>query len=199
MTKLEVFRPVGNIFLGSFIDLMAVLFVIQVCLEGSAQEITSSVCVALVAVALSWLVFLRPRLVFNEATLEIVNPLQTIVVGYFDITDFNTRYNLTVKVAGRKFAVWVAPAPTRYSSRGIGKQDVRGLGIEVAGTIRAADSPNSASGVAAHLLRTNISAAEAAKTKGKRDTRVHVRYNSVGFVAVLVPSVAFVLAQLLFH
>lgn len=197
MTKPEIFRPVSNLLLGFFVVLMAILFVLQAGVTGGLAEVVTSVFIAATAIAVSWLLFLRPRIIFNEDTLEIINPLRTIVVGYKQITDLDTKYGLTVKVADRKFSVWVAPAPSRYTSRGVNKQDVRGLGIEVAGTIRAADSPNSASGVAAYLLRTKMDGAT--ETASSRTLELQVRFNSWGAAAAFVPFAAFVLAQLVIH
>ena len=197
MTKPEIFRPISNVLLGTFVILMAILLIIQVSLAGNYRDTVSGLCLAATAAAASWLLFLRPRLVFGENALEIVNPFRTITLAYGEINDLNTRYNLTIQVGARRFAVWVAPAPTRYSSRGIGKQDVRGLGIDAAGSIRAADSPRSASGVAAYLLRTRIEAADGKSTSNSGEASV--AFNYWGAAAVLIPVSAFLLAQLLIH
>jgi hypothetical protein len=199
MTKPEIFRPLSNLVMGAFVILMAILFCVQFVVAGNQTDALAGGCIAAATVSAGWLIFIRPRLRLGEHELLIVNPLRTVKIDYRDITSVNNKFALTIYVGQRHFAIWVAPAPNRYSSRGIGRQEIKGLGIEAAGNIRAADSPRSASGVAAFLLRSKIDALSTKSETFASKQQLNVRFNYWGAAAVLIPIIALGLLQFVAH
>lgn len=59
---------------------------------------------------LTYLIWVKPKLVLKVDTVEVVNPLRTDLISYSDILDLETKWSLAILHTGGKTRVWVAPA-----------------------------------------------------------------------------------------
>lgn len=143
-----------------------------------------------------WLVFVRPKLVIGDEGVTIVNPLETITLGWDAVDALEVKYVLTFFVAGKKVNSWVATGPGRYHARTIHKTELLGVGIDKrdieAGNIRPGESPRTASGQAIALCRLRWKAYQAAVYNGKQFARVEVStsFNLLGAGALVLTVLA---------
>lgn len=161
MSKPQVFRPISNWLLAATAWLILGLLPIEPLLEGNWLQGLKSLSFATAAAALVWLVFARPKLQVYEDRVVVTNPLRRHTIGFGALEAVNTRYFLTIQVAGKLVKCWVAPTPSRYASRGVRAIDLKGLPLQaIPGanqgddlSLRAGDSPKAHSGQAAAILR----------------------------------------------
>jgi hypothetical protein len=100
-----------------------------------------------------YLVLHRPYVLIGDESITIVNPLHHYTFSWSDVESIDSKYTMSVTVAGRVIHAWAAPAPSRYSARKVHPSEVKGFNIEIAGSIAHGDSPRSDSGVASYLAR----------------------------------------------
>ena len=186
MNNIETFRPrSGYIFAGIVWAIFVGVFV-QVLLEGNLHATLVSAGISGFACASAWLIYIRPKVVFGDEGVEVVNPMRRYSFSWAAVDRIDTKYALEFYLGTKKIGVFAAPAPSRYHARTIKSHDVAGMGFKAGEEIRAGDSPRSHSGVAAHLARTKLKAFKAAKGKGSK--ALTVRFNYTG-AAVLIASV----------
>jgi len=151
VTNAQVFRPLSGI------ALAATVFLICGVLVASHLQNVGIWLWGAAACAGAWLVFVRPKLVIGDEGVVVVNPLQTITLGWATVDALDVKYALTFIVGGRKVTCWSATAPSRYHGRSIHKSELLGIGINKrdieAGVIRPGESPRTASGQAIALCR----------------------------------------------
>lgn len=110
----------------------------------------------------TWALFWKPRMLITGGGVTFYNVLRTVYIPWLAITDIDTKYALTLVTAApngtgtARHTAWAAPAPTRYSARGLNKQELRALppSTFLADTVRPGDLPSTDSGYAAQLIRT---------------------------------------------
>ncbi len=97
----------------------------------------------------------RPSILFTDIGIGIKNPFSTIVLDWDDVIDLETKFVLTITSKYGQIRCWAAAGPSRSQHRRIHPGDLRGMqrgSLE----IKAADSPRSDSGAAAHIARLRI-------------------------------------------
>lgn len=97
----------------------------------------------------------RPSILFTNLGVGIKNPFSTIVLDWADVIDLETKFVLTLSSRHGPIRCWAAVGPSRSQHRRIHPGDLRGVqrgSLE----IKAADSPRSDSGAAAHIARIRI-------------------------------------------
>jgi len=77
-----------------------------------------------------WLLFVEPRIRFDENTLIITNPLRVLVADWAAVRGFETKFGLTAVWADGKFVSWSAPSPSRLTARRIRSVDLRGTRLQ---------------------------------------------------------------------
>jgi hypothetical protein len=77
-----------------------------------------------------WLLFVEPRIRFDENTLIITNPLRVLVADWAAVRGFETKFGLTAVWADGKFVSWSAPSPSRLTASRIRKVDLRGTSLQ---------------------------------------------------------------------
>jgi len=97
----------------------------------------------------------RPSILFTDIGIGIKNPFSTIVLDWADVIDLETKFVLTIASKHGQIRCWAAAGPSRSQHRRIHPGDLRG---EQRGSleIKAADSPRSDSGAAAHIAQLRI-------------------------------------------
>lgn len=161
MSKHETFRPKGNAAWAAVAFTLDALFLIQIVwFPSEGNNFVNMAIVALVAV-ITYLLWVKPKLVLRADDLVIVNPLKTVVVKYSEITDLQTKWTLTVFHTTGKVNVWVAPANGK--SRWIAESTFRWrnsrvpLTGEISGDVAPiSQSTRSDSGLAAELIRQRL-------------------------------------------
>ena len=154
MNNPQIFRPKsGYIFAGMGFWIVATMLYIQIIDYGfNFDFIIASIWGVLVCL-ICYQIFIRPKVVFFDEGVEIVNPFTQYVIGWQDVEQIDTRYTLSIKthVGGgeiKQIYAFAAPAPGRYHSRSIHPSELRGLNIQGGGSIQVGQSPRSHSGVA---------------------------------------------------
>jgi hypothetical protein len=64
---------------------------------------------------LAYLLWIRPKIIFSETYLIVVNPLQTRTIHYKHITELTTKWSLLIHHDGISTRVWIAPANGKHS------------------------------------------------------------------------------------
>jgi hypothetical protein len=153
-----IFRPKNNWFLSAIsISWALLLGYFGVGYEsGSSQVITLGIALAIIAV--TYAIFIRPKLELSTDGIRIVNPLRTMDLNWNEIVEIEARYTLRFITAAGKFSVWAAPvggAP-RFGSNGIRRtkhreiriDELKGTGFDRANSIPSSHSPDTDSGAA---------------------------------------------------
>jgi hypothetical protein len=108
----------------------------------------------------TWAMFWQPKLRITGGGVTLYNVLRTVYVPWVAIREIDTKYALTLLIeteaGSASYTAWAAPAPTRYSVRGVNKQELRLLpeSTFLAETVRPGDLPSTDSGHAAQLIRS---------------------------------------------
>jgi len=147
----EVFRARGNIAIAIFIELFAAFNIWASCYQGGAKSILTSILVAVVISAANYAAFIKPRLIFSDAGLEIINPFSRHFVRWSEVEEIDARWCMTVTTGERTINAFGAPAPGRHRVRNIHESEMRGIAAGETGSLRPARSPRSDSGVAVHI------------------------------------------------
>jgi hypothetical protein len=135
----------------------------------------------------------RPSILFTDIGIGIKNPFSTIVLDWADVIDLETKFVLTIASKHGQIRCWAAAGPSRSQHRRIHPGDLRGSqrgSLE----IKAADSPRSDSGAAAHIAQLRIN--ERGKNNGASIEHVWQNHNS-SLVAYCICAVAALLAFLI--
>lgn len=162
MTNTQVFRPKSNLVWAGLALALDFLFVYQsliypIANSTLAVEISVGICVAGVV----FLLWIRPKLILGDKTLTVVNPLQTVKIGYDEITNIETKWTLLIEHNGKSTRAWVAPANGKSSW--IADSAFRWKNTRVPTSESRLDaitpmsqSTKSDSGIAAQLIRTRM-------------------------------------------
>ncbi|MFM5905649.1 MAG: PH domain-containing protein [Micrococcales bacterium] len=196
MFERQIFRPLSNLALAGTVFLLAALYPIEPLIRQNWLGFAAATAVSATAVALSWIAFVRPKLIIDDVKITIVNPFRTVVIPYGKIEIIDSKYSLVITTENGKFSCWVAPAPSRYGGRGVIKADIRNLPITSGqdSQIRASDSPKSHSGQAAVLVRMAVETFNRAAVNS--DDKVTQHFNVVGATLTLALLLSAVALQL---
>lgn len=184
MTNPEVFRPRARFAIAAVLILQSVLLAWQISSTGGNLSGLQASAAFVTASAAIWLLFIRPKIVFFDEGLTIVNPLTKVTIPWSSVDEINSQLAFSIKVGGKKISAWAAPAPGRQHSRTLHSSEFKGLGLEAGGAMRLSDSPRSDSGVASFIARSRLKAFQAdaqAKTVAPA-----LKFNYLGTLALVV-------------
>ena len=140
---------------------------------------------------LVWAIFWRPVLILDDELIQVINPVSEYRLNYAAVQRIDTKYTLTLYTADHKIVVWSAPAPSRYATLRMAREEGKHLpeSSYLDNAIRPGDLPTSESGSAALIMRRVW---ERKRDAGELDGTPHiaVRYQWIW------PSVAGVLTVL---
>lgn len=106
-----------------------------------------------VAVAAYYLLW-RPSLTVTDDGVDIGNVMTRVHVPWESLVDVDTKYALALRVPGREFPVWCAPAPGAVGMiRATRAQRSQARGTTRESVVRPGDLPDTESGRAASLVR----------------------------------------------
>jgi hypothetical protein len=158
----ETFRPRSNYAWAVVSYLLLGLFALNSIFvaEDAGQSIVEIGVSAILALVV-YLIWLRPRLILTNTSVEVVNPIQSITIPYSEIEDLQTKWALTIVHAKGRTTAWVAP--TGGKRRWIADQTFRWYGSGVplteshgVETDSMSASLDSYSGQAAYLIRERM-------------------------------------------
>lgn len=182
MSSSETFRPKSGWALFCAAVVLAGFWLWSVVLTGSASDIIATALWALAVLVGIYLISVRPKIIFSDSCIEIINPLQHVRIGWGDVTNVGAKWALEVESIHGKFSAWAAPAPSRFHSKKIDQSELKSMRIAGEESIFAAHSPKSDSGIALHIAQIHRSAF----TGGDTEFKVSRNYSGVLVMAVCV-------------
>lgn len=156
MSNADVYRPNSNLIFGGFGVLMSALFLWSSFYQGRGATIATSACITGAVLACIYTFLIRPKVTFYDEGLVITNPLEKITIGWRDVIDLDSRWALTIATKGFTVSAWAATAPGRHHARNIHVNDIKGLDVDLGGSMRSNESPRSDSGASIYRARVRI-------------------------------------------
>lgn len=158
----ETFRPRSNFAWASISILLVCLFAINsFAVNDNALRISFELFLCAVLIAIACVIWIKPKLVFGDDALQVVNPFHSESIAYKDVLELETKWALTIIHARGKTTVWVAPASGKR--RWIAEQRFGMLGSNVplsksrhTQSETMSGSMDSFSGQAAYMIRERI-------------------------------------------
>lgn len=158
----ETFRPRSNLAWAGFSILLISLFAVNsFTVNDNALRISFELLLCAVLIAIARAIWIKPKLVFGDDALQVVNPFNTESIAYKDVLELETKWALTIIHARGKTTVWVAPASGKR--RWIAEQRFGMLGSNIPlsksrhiQSETMSGSMDSFSGQAAYMIRERI-------------------------------------------
>ena len=158
----ETFRPRSNfVWAGISIVLVCLFAANSFAVNDNALTISLELTICATLIAIACAIWIKPKLVFGDHALEVVNPLRTTSIAYKDVLELETQWALRIIHTGGKTTVWVAPASGKR--RWIAEQKFGMLGSNIPLTKSRhtqsetmSGSMDSFSGQAAYMIRERI-------------------------------------------
>ena len=122
----------------------------------TAAHHAAAACSGLALAALAYALYWRPRLEVHEDLVRLVNPLRTVDVPWGRIVDVRTRFAVTIATEQRAHSSFALPSAGAGAALRSGADAVnRNHPIaRPGGAVRVGDLTSTASGAAAHRVRT---------------------------------------------
>ncbi|MEY3909155.1 MAG: hypothetical protein RLZZ90_1062 [Actinomycetota bacterium] len=143
MTNPDTFRPKARFAIAAVLMLQSVLLAWQITLMGDEHSGLIAAAAFVAANTAIWLLFVRPKIVFFDEGLTIVNPLTEVTIPWLAVDELDSQLAFSVRAGGKKFSAWAAPAPGRQHSRTLHSSEFKGLGLADGRSMRLSDSPRS--------------------------------------------------------
>lgn len=188
MTEPQTFRPKARFVIFSVITALGAMLCSQVAGAGKPDSLTIGILAFFAVVTFVWLLFIRPKIVFHDDHLVIVNPFTEVTIPWGVVQEIESHFAFSVRVGGKKYSAWAAPAPSRQHGGTLHSSDFKGLGFSENLEMRLSDSPKSDSGAAAYLARTWMATFES--QEGVTKTPPSLKFNYLGASIMLVSIVA---------
>ena len=186
MTNPQAFRPKARFAIAFVLILQTVLLAWQILSIGDERSGFIAAAAFAAANTAIWLLFVRPKIVFFDEGLTIVNPLTEVTIPWSAVDQVDSQLAFSVRAGGKKFSAWAAPAPGRQHGRTLHSSEFKGLGLADGGSMRLSDSPRSDSGVATFIARQRLEAFK--KLGGDKSAIPAFKFNYLG-TALLVVSI----------
>lgn len=119
-------RPKVSLYSAIGAGLVTLLAIVPTIFAGAWAQLPSLLCTLAIIDILIWLMFINPRIEFDENRVVVINPFRVFSSEWGAIKGFETKFGLTFVTEGKKFVAWSAPAPSRREIRRVDKRDLRG-------------------------------------------------------------------------
>lgn len=156
MTNVETYRPKSQLIYAAVGILITSMFIWSSIYQGGTISEVVSVLVALFIISCIYIFLVRPKVTFCDQGIVITNPIEEITIGWADVLELDAKWAMAIQTEKFTVSAWAATAPGRHQSRNIHINEVKGLGIELDGSIRPADSPRSDSGAAIYRAKIRL-------------------------------------------
>jgi hypothetical protein len=160
----ETFRPRSNFAWAGSAYILIILFGVNSIVVGTnAMQTVFELIVCVIFGIVVYGIWIKPKIVLDMETIQVINPFRTEIIRYDDILDLETKWSLTIRHTGGETRAWVAPASGKqrwiadkklgWYSSGLTFTDSKGdNGREVS----MSGSLESLSGQAAHMIRERM-------------------------------------------
>jgi len=148
MTTSYTYRPSSNWIYFAFIVIIEFCVVIGFTFAGKSHDAFLSCINSAATNILFFTLMVKPRIVLRDEGIEIINPFQSVKIGWLRAIDFDTRFSFKVQTDKGSYSAWGATAPSRYGVRRNHESDFRGTGLESRKVVSPSDSPRAESGTA---------------------------------------------------
>lgn len=155
MNNADIFRPRSNVIFAGIGLVLSGLFVWSSFYQGSTVSQFTSALISLTVIICIYTFLIRPKVLFCDEGVVITNPFEEFTIGWSDVIQMDTRWALTIETKEFTVSSWAATATGRHR-RSIHHTEIKGLNIDLGGSIRTADSPHFDSGAAAHRARVRL-------------------------------------------
>jgi hypothetical protein len=99
----ETFRPRSNFAWAGISILLICLFALNsFAVNDSALKISVELAICAALIAIAGAIWIKPKLVFGDEALEVVNPFRTTSIAYKDVLELETQWALTITHTGVK-------------------------------------------------------------------------------------------------
>ena len=171
MASREIFRPKSGLILSGFVLILSLLFIWSAYLTTGNIELAATICWAVAVNAAAYLILVRPKVIFTDDAVTLVNPIQEITIGWGDITGVDAKWCMTIDSKNGRFNAWAAPTSGSQRSKKIHADELKSMAASGQESIAAAHSPRSDSGIALHmtLIRLNNFVGTSAQLAIKRN------------------------------
>jgi len=156
MTNADIYRPNSNKIFAGIGFLLSAFFLWSSFYQGGAASEATSTCVALFVALCIYIFLVRPKVSFYDEGVIITNPIETITIGWADVVELDSKWAFAIETKGFTVSAWAATAPGRHHSRNIHTNEIKGLGVDLDGNMRVADSPHSDSGATIYRAKIRL-------------------------------------------
>ena len=190
MASRDIFRPKSGLILSGCVAVLSAFFIWSAYLTTGTTEFVATICWAIAVNAGAYLILVRPKVIFTDKAITLVNPIQEVTIGWRDITGVDAKWCMTIECANGRFNAWAAPTSSSQRSKKIHVDELRSMAVSGNESIAAAHSPRSDSGIALHLtlLRMKEFTGESAPFDVKRNL-IGVAVLGISLVAAVALSV----------
>lgn len=151
----ETYRAASAPWLTGFLAALGLVVAVTGWGHTAAHHVGAACgCLALVALGLA--LYWRPRLEIRPEEVRLVNPVRTVSIPWERIVDVRTRFAVTIAVEDRTYSSFALPASGAGAALRAGADAVN-RNHPIArpdGGVRVGDLTSTASGAAAHRVRT---------------------------------------------
>ncbi|WP_229567402.1 PH domain-containing protein [Kocuria rhizophila] len=151
----EIYRAASAPWLTGFLTVLGI--VVGAAGWGhTAAHHAAAVCSGLALFALAYTLYWRPRLEVHQKLVRLVNPVRTVDIPWGRIVDVRTRFAVTIATEHRAHSSFALPSAGAGAALRSGADAVnRNHPIaRPGGAVRVGDLTSTASGAAAHRVRT---------------------------------------------
>ena len=158
----ETFRPRSNfVWAGTSLVLIILFAINSLMVIPNNSQIAFELLISLCLTATTYVIWIRPKLVLRDDSIEIVNPFKTELIRYADVLELETKWALHIIHSGGKTRVWVAPATGKRKWIAEKRFGFYGSTIPLSGSRGVelgsmSESLDSSSGQAAYMIRERI-------------------------------------------
>ncbi len=196
MNNVEIYRPRANLIFAGIGIVLCGLFIWSSFYQSGAKSEATSTLVALFVLVSIYIFVIRPKVTFSDEGVVITNPLEEITIGWADVTAMDTRWALSLETKEFTVSAWAATASGRHR-RNIHHSEIKGLDVDLGGSMRVGDSPHSDSGATAYRARVRLKRFESAVNQKSLKTSRHRQL--LPLILALTALVAAILVNLVGH
>lgn len=184
MHEREIFRPKSGLFLSGCVVLLCACFIWS---AAATNGLATAISWSLAVIDCTYLILIRPKVIFTEESLTIINPIEEVTIGWGDIELVDAKWCMSISSKHGRFNAWAAPAPSRHHSKKIHPSELKAMEIAGRESISPARSPESDSGIAVHMAQLRIATFHGASTEFSRQRNwIATALLGLSFAAALV-------------
>ncbi len=158
----ETFRPKSNfVWAGTSFALLLLFAANSLFVLKNPSQRTIELLMCIVLSGCAYLVWIRPKLIFQDDVLHVINPWGSETIAYSEVIELETKWALKIIHSRGKTRVWVAPASGKRKWIADTKFGYYGSNMPLSksnsvSSETMSESLDSLSGQAAYMIRERI-------------------------------------------